>query len=261
MNSMKIAIPICLVLFSLVQHALSQQPLTEARRRMLMGSDELLAEAISIVQAKSLEELKAIVRDGSAPPGIRSASARLLLQRAEKLEDKQAALPALGINLPGGLTDTESDWTKNYPAAAEASLHPDLMGPITQYALDGSLPEAVTGFVLLRYQTDNLAPGDHLAALLKTNLTPEQRQRGERLVAVLKGETPTQQPSKEEPENKLSTIPLPPVVQPAKSKTPEAKPTASTPSKEPASSTPWSIIVVLSVAAIGLLWLLLKKSK
>jgi len=41
----------------------------------------------------------------------------------------------------------------------------------------------------------------------------------------------------------------------------EAKPTASTPSEQPASSTPWSIIVVLIVAAIGLLWLLLKKRK
>lgn len=36
---------------------------------------------------------------------------------------------------------------------------------------------------------------------------------------------------------------------------------AATPSEEPASSTPWSIIVVLIVAATGLLWLLLKKRK
>jgi|688.fasta_scaffold188782_2 hypothetical protein len=41
----------------------------------------------------------------------------------------------------------------------------------------------------------------------------------------------------------------------------EAKPTTSTPSGEPASSMPWSIIVVLIVAAIGLLWLLLKGRK
>lgn len=35
--------------------------------------------------------------------------------------------------------------------------------------------------------------------------------------------------------------------------------TTSTPSEEPTSSTPWSIIVVLIVAATGLLWLLLKR--
>jgi hypothetical protein len=35
----------------------------------------------------------------------------------------------------------------------------------------------------------------------------------------------------------------------------------STPSEEPTSSTPWSIIVVLIVAATGLLWLLVKKRK
>jgi hypothetical protein len=51
----------------------------------------------------------------------------------------------------------------------------------------------------------------------------------------------------------------PPLVQPpAPKKVPEAKP-ALTPSEETTSSTPWSIIVVLIVAAIGLLWLLLKR--
>ena len=34
---------------------------------------------------------------------------------------------------------------------------------------------------------------------------------------------------------------------------------AAAPSKEPASSTPWGIIVVLTVAATGLLWLLFKR--
>lgn len=41
----------------------------------------------------------------------------------------------------------------------------------------------------------------------------------------------------------------------------EAKPTTPTPSEEQTSSTPWSIIVVLIVAATGLLWLLVKKRK
>ena len=54
----------------------------------------------------------------------------------------------------------------------------------------------------------------------------------------------------------------PPVVKPeAPKKAPESRPAAPSPSEEPASSTPWSIIVVLIVAAIGLLWLLLKGRK
>ena len=39
----------------------------------------------------------------------------------------------------------------------------------------------------------------------------------------------------------------------------ESEPVEPTPSKETASSTPWSIIVVLIVTALGLLWLLLKR--
>lgn len=54
----------------------------------------------------------------------------------------------------------------------------------------------------------------------------------------------------------------PPLVRPiAPKKEPEAKLTPTTPNQEPASSTPWSIIVVLIVAATGLLWLVLKKRK
>lgn len=52
------------------------------------------------------------------------------------------------------------------------------------------------------------------------------------------------------------------VVQPpAQKKAPEAKQRASTPSEEPTSSMPWSVIVILIVAATGLLWLLLKKRR
>lgn len=46
---------------------------------------------------------------------------------------------------------------------------------------------------------------------------------------------------------------------PAPKKAREAKPAVPSPSENPASSTPWSIIVVLIVAATGLLWLLLKR--
>lgn len=48
---------------------------------------------------------------------------------------------------------------------------------------------------------------------------------------------------------------------PAPKKATAATPTALTPSEEPTSSTPWSVIVILIVAATGLLWLLVKKRK
>ena len=62
------------------------------------------------------------------------------------------------------------------------------------------------------------------------------------------------------PSSKLprSTPDLPSV---ALSKPSEAKPTTLTPSDEPASSAPWNVIVVLIVAATGLLWLLVKNRK
>jgi hypothetical protein len=50
-------------------------------------------------------------------------------------------------------------------------------------------------------------------------------------------------------------------IQPPAPKTALSTSSTSTPSEEPTSSTPWSIIVVLIVAAMGLLWLLVKKRK
>lgn len=51
------------------------------------------------------------------------------------------------------------------------------------------------------------------------------------------------------------------VVPPAPKKEPSTPPAPSKPTEEQTSSTPWSIIVVLIGAAIGLLWLLLKGRK
>lgn len=48
-------------------------------------------------------------------------------------------------------------------------------------------------------------------------------------------------------------------ITPAPKQSPEPKPPTTTANEEPSSSTPWSLIVVLIVAALGLLWLLLKR--
>lgn len=64
------------------------------------------------------------------------------------------------------------------------------------------------------------------------------------------------------PESREATPTLPPAVQtsPPK-KAPSTAPASSTPSEEPTSSTPWLVVAVLIVAAMGLLWLLLKNRK
>ncbi len=87
--------------------------------------------------------------------------------------------------------------------------------------------------------------------------------KGLRSALELSGDNNQIQPSgtpdsqtKTQPDEAIQT---PQVVQPpSPKKEPEAKP-APAPSEEPPESTPWSIIVVLVVVAIGLLWLLLKR--
>lgn len=62
----------------------------------------------------------------------------------------------------------------------------------------------------------------------------------------------------QEPQNKI-IFDLITTQKKSDAKASESRPTSTTPSGEPASATPWSLIVVLSVAALGLLWLWLKR--
>lgn len=62
-----------------------------------------------------------------------------------------------------------------------------------------------------------------------------------------------------QPEPSSTSLPVTQGTQPSRPPATTSTSPSPTPREEPASSTPWSIIVVLIVAAIGLLWLLLKR--
>jgi hypothetical protein len=218
-----------------------------------------------LLGSQSQQDLIAAATNPTAKKESRIAAAVLLLKSRSSQQAIDAAFGAINLEMPAGLNDWEesTDWTLSHPVAAEASLHLDLMPQFVQRILSGEMSEAFVGFVLRRYQSAQANPQGHLAALLKSNMQPYQRQRCERLIALLKGETlattvnvGANQPAETAP---TTTQKPPPIVQTsAPKKAPEAKP-SSTPSEEPTSSTPWSIIVVLIVSALGLLWLVLKR--
>lgn len=77
-----------------------------------------------------------------------------------------------------------------------------------------------------------------------------------------KGALPKSDPKSQTTTTQAPVIPpTVPAAPTAPKKAPSTAPASSTPSEEPTSSTPWSIIVVLIVAASGLLWLFLKNRK
>lgn len=90
---------------------------------------------------------------------------------------------------------------------------------------------------------------------------PLQTGKGLAAVLELKSDQDKTSATAPDPQETSSTTPSV-VMQPtAPGKPIDQKPDLSTPSEEPSSSTPWSIIVVVVVAAVGLLWLLLKGRK
>lgn len=247
----------------LCQSLMAQSNIREA---MLNGlnREAVVKQSIERLRGKSEQDLIAETMSPIAQRDSKIAAAVLLIREHKSQSSIDAALEAIQLEMPAGLNDWEeaNDWRLAYPVAAEASLHPNLMPQLIQRTLDGTLPESVVGFVLLRFQTENNSPAEHLAILLKTNLTPEQRQRGERMIAILKGETPKEPPSKGSAEKPASTMPAVVVLPGAKKAEPKA--TASmtlAPNEERAPPTPRSIIIVLIIAATGLLWLLVKRSK
>ncbi len=247
----------------LCQSLMAQSNIREA---MLNGlnREAVVKQSIERLRGKSEQDLIAETMSPIAQRDSEIAAAVLLIREHKSQSSIDAALEAIQLEMPAGLNDWEeaNDWRLAYPVAAEASLHPDLMPQLIQRTLDGTLPESVVGFVLLRFQTENNSPAEHLATLLKTNLTPAQRQRCERLIAILKGEKPKEPPSKGSAEKPASTMPAVVVLPGAKKAEPKATSLlALAPNEEPALSTPQSIIIVLIMAVTGLLWLLVKKRK
>jgi hypothetical protein len=117
--------------------------------------------------------------------------------------------------------------------------------------------------LLEEYIASNPPANDGTLPGLRNNF-PNLIEGAKRVIATIRNTEKPAAPSSPQSDPFAQTTPAPkppPVVQPPTPKAPEAKPTTSTPSEEPTSSTPWSIIVVLIVAAVGLLWLLLKGRK
>lgn len=166
--------------------------------------------------------------------------------------------------MPAGFNEWESagNWRLEYPVAAEAALHAGLMEKIIRRAVDGRLPESAVAFLLLSYQTENHRPRVHLDALLKINLSPEQRQRAKRLIAILKGEYLNDPPIAESVKEPTSKTP-PAVVLPwvMNAETKAAASLTSHLDEEPPSLSMWGIIAALTVAAAGLLRLVFKNRR
>ena len=116
--------------------------------------------------------------------------------------------------------------------------------------------------LLEEYIASNPPANDGTMPGLRNNF-PNLIEGATRVIATIRNTDKPAAPSSPQSDPFAQTTPTPkppPVVQPpAPKKAPEAK--TVTPSEEPTSPTPWSIIVVLIVAALGLLWLLLKNRK
>lgn len=151
------------------------------------------------------------------------------------------------------------------PGGEEQASQRGLVGRLGQL-LKKSLSTVGTAADGIKWEGETQAEVEHwLKALTKAILNDQkcsdaQRGAAMRLQSIFSAPTSSATPFVSDQESVAEPRPNPPpsVQPPAPKKASEAKPTTP-PSEAPTSSTPWSIIVVLIVAASGLLWLLLKR--
>lgn len=212
------------------------------------GTISLMADAVWVTKAGSTTELRCEwppdfdsdegVKNRLLPEGeVRHHVSRIEFAYPKIKETKASVTDAEAVSLKSGSTDTKpkletmllADYLTNPNAAWQ--IVPEWRSNSNDYFQrpeDAARINELSGFTpQVAMSLLGAAQGDVLPAPSAALPTPQQVQT---------------------PKASSSSAP----------KTPEAKPTP-TPSDEPTSSTPWSIIVVLIVAACGLLWLLLKR--
>jgi hypothetical protein len=229
--------------------------------------------AASNINAKGREQSASDLVGITADGGLLSDHARLIRLLGKRIDPEFTNVVLKTIsstNDPlarGGLLQLLREADPNTAASLEKWLSDERPGEdlVEQSKRAPKLREAIAnGAVAFRVcdivfnvMQELRGPNDPSALRLTRSQSIEAR---DEIIRQVRGTTPDATPDATPDE--VRPQPLPTIVpQPTRSarQPSETKSTSSTQGAEPTSSTPWSIIVVLIVAACGLLWLLLKR--
>ncbi len=242
-----------ILLFGLV-HALRAQPSTglTSPPSIIWDRQAELERLTKSMAGETDAELISKATDPSAPHYARVAAAILLLRGRTSPKSVDAALEAFNVEIPPGIDESETAGIVllYYPVAGEVVRHPEMMPTIIERTVNGTLSESITACALLDYQTNGQTPKAYLEGVMKRDLTPEQREICEQLMATLTGRHLARTNQKAQAVTQGQSVPA------AK---PSAPPKASTASRS--SALPRLIGGVAIVLAAGLCWFLRRKAR
>lgn len=196
--------------------------------------------------------------------------ATLILGVFSSLGAQSVSSNHLDANALDALRSEKAKWWAEVQGRMRDSGNPSLKMEMVQYVLsrssvwkeDDPRDSETRSAILMLAEDVAVAIEPSLSSMPDSRQIVASEKYRSSLLAAL-NPSPKTTPGTAEPQTTETTPApkLPPVVQPtAQIKAPMTS-TTSTPSEVPSSSTPWSIIVVLIVAATGLLWLLVKNRK
>ena len=195
--------------------------------------------------------------------------ATLIFGVLPSLTAQSVSLNHLDANALDALRGEKAKWWAEVQHRMRDDDNPSLKMDMVQYVLSRSFvwkeedprdSETRTAVMMLAAEVR-----EAIAPVIGSNLDDRQILTSEKyrssLLAALNPSPKTTTGTAETQTTETTPTPKPPVVQPPAPKNVPTTLTTSTPSEAPTSSTPWSIIVILIMAATGLLWLLVKKRK
>lgn len=183
------------------------------RETVMLNREQILKYHTDALHGLSEESVIEVTKDPAAAKEVQIAAALILLKEYKSQKSKDAVWDALGLEMPSRLTEWEKAtfWKHRFPVAAEVASRSDLRPKFLQLMLDGSLPDDVAWQVLLQYQKDKVEISEQLEELVKSPTTPEQRQRGERMLEILEKGVRKNPPGKTTAEGPAPETPLPQV--------------------------------------------------
>lgn len=194
--------------------------------------------------------------------------ATLILGAFSSLGAQSVSSNHLDANALDALRSEKAKWWAEVQGRMRDSGNPSLRMEMVQYVLsrssvwkeDDPRDSETRSAILMLAEDVAVAIEPSLSSMPDSRQIVASEKYRSSLLAALNPSPKTTLGTAEPQTTETTPAPKPPVVQPPTPMAPEAKP-ETTPSEEPTSSTPWSIIIVLIVAVTGLLWLLVKNRK
>jgi len=162
------------------------------RESVLTTSDRraLVEKRVEGFENLSDSDLLEIAENEDLDEASRAAAAVSILRRDFSPDTKRRVIHLSSIEMRPSVNEFESSSDPGllYPVANQVSMDKAFVEDVVGHYIDGKIPESVSSFMLLRYQSNGVDVRGLLDYHLRVKSDIRTAQRGERMLRILRGE-------------------------------------------------------------------------